>query len=93
VVAFGDHRRLNYGAMEESRLTSLVITRGCLGMTVYFGCLVVYGEAKDSPQWLVYPAFVVMLIGVPLYVMQSIRASRKAQAREQMEKPGDDRTP
>ena len=59
--------------MEESRLASLVIVLGGLGMAVFFGCLIIYGEVKDSPQWLVYPAFALMLVGFPLNVIRSFR--------------------
>lgn len=35
-----------------------------LGMTIVFGCLIWFGSAKLAPQWLLWPAFVAMSVGV-----------------------------
>jgi hypothetical protein len=44
-----------------------------LGMTAFFICLVANGSASNSPGWLVWSAFALMLGGVGLDIVQRIR--------------------
>jgi hypothetical protein len=39
---------------------------GYLGMTVFFGCLLAYGDAGDAPAWLLLPAAAATFLFIPI---------------------------
>ena len=59
--------------METWTVSRLIGPLGYLGMTVFFGCLVIWDEFDRAPQWLIWPGFAFMLVGVPVAVVQQIR--------------------
>ena len=59
--------------MEAWTVSRVIGLLGFFGMTAYFGSLVIWDEFDRAPQWLVWPAFVLMLVGVPVAIVQEIR--------------------
>jgi hypothetical protein len=45
-------------------------------MAIFFGCLVAYGEVDRAPQWLIWPAFAVMVVGVGAGLLIELRGRR-----------------
>ena len=61
----------------EPRAARIAGIVGSFGGMVFFGCLVAFGEVRDSPQWLVWPGGIAMWIGVPLSLVLTWRAGRR----------------
>lgn len=60
------------------RRPNVLFVVGSLGMVVFFGSLLVFGDREDVPAWILWPAAGAMLVFVPLGWWLDWRTNRSA---------------